>query len=91
MKLEQIGSLLPKQLGRRGSLIFFAGVLGVFLLIAGGLPFTGKGERTDSSDVCSAAQQRSEVYVRQLEERLAAAGIQAQVKIAPGSSRRFPK
>lgn len=64
MKLEQIGSLLPKQLGRRGSLIFFAGVLGVFLLIAGGLPFTGKGERTDSSDVCSAAQQRSEVYVR---------------------------
>ena len=56
MKLEQIGSLLPKQLGRRGSLIFFAGVLGVFLLIAGGLPFTGKGERTDSSDICSAAQ-----------------------------------
>lgn len=71
MKLEQmIGSLLPKQLGRRGSLIFFAGVLGVFLLIAGGLPFTGKGERTDSSDVCSATQQRSEVYVRQLEEIL---------------------
>ena len=41
MKLERIGALLPKQLAGRGSLVFFAGVLGVFLLIAGGLPFSG--------------------------------------------------
>lgn len=70
MKLESIGSLLPKQLGKRGSLVFFAGVLGAFLLIAGGLPFSGKEEAADTSAGSGEAGRRSEAYVRQLEETL---------------------
>ena len=70
MKLERIGSLLPKQLAGRGSLVFFAGVLGVFLLIAGGLPFSGKENAADASAASGATRQWSEAYVRQLEETL---------------------
>ena len=70
MKLEQIGSLLPKQLGKRGSLVFFAGVLGVFLLIAGGLPFANKEKESDVSAANATVQQRSEAYVQQLEATL---------------------
>lgn len=70
MKLEQIGALLPKQLGKRGSLAFFVGILGVFLLIAGGLPFSPKDSEEDVSAASGSALQRSEAYVRQLEETL---------------------
>ena len=70
MKLERIGALLPKQLAGRGSLVFFAGVLGAFLLIAGGLPFSGKEEAADASAASGATRQWSEAYVRQLEETL---------------------
>ena len=70
MKLERIGSLLPKQLTGRGGLIFFAGVLGVFLLIAGGLPVGGENDAEDLSAAALTAQQRSEAYVRQLEKTL---------------------
>lgn len=70
MKLERIGALLPKQLAGRGSLVFFAGVLGVFLLIAGGLPFSDKEEAADASAASGTTRQWSEVYVRQLEETL---------------------
>ena len=69
MKLEQIGSLLPKQLAGRGGLVFFAGVLGVFLLIAGGLPFASKEKTADAAPAAS-VQERSEAYVQQLEETL---------------------
>lgn len=70
MKLDTIGSLLPKQFAGRGSIVFFAGVLGVFLLIAGGLPFgDGKNDSQPAAEALT-AQQRSEAYVRQLEETL---------------------
>ena len=69
MKLERIGALLPKQLAGRGSLVFFAGVLGVFFLIAGGLPFRS-GEKSVDTAAVQTAQQRSEAYARQLEQTL---------------------
>ena len=69
MKLERIGALLPKQLAGRGSLVFFAGVFGVFFLIAGGLPF-GSGKKSVDTAAVQTAQQRSEAYARQLEQTL---------------------
>ena len=70
MNLERIGALLPKRLSGRGSLVFFAGVLGVFLLIAGGLPFSNETKSQEASAAAETAQQRSEAYVRQLETTL---------------------
>ena len=69
MKLERIGALRPSQLAGRGSRVCFAGVFGVFFLIAGGLPF-GSGEKSVDTAAVQTAQQRSEAYARQLEQTL---------------------
>lgn len=70
MKLEEIRSKLPGRLAGRGGIAFFAGVLGVFLLIAGGLPFGDSGDASQTAAASPTAQQRSEAYARQLEETL---------------------
>ncbi|WP_418454047.1 hypothetical protein [Allofournierella sp.] len=72
MKTEFFQKLLPK--GKKlnmGSLLFFAGILGLFLLLAGSFtPTKQKQGEQQAAPLVHTAAQASEEYARTLEEKL---------------------
>lgn len=69
MKQAWLERLLARKKDLRGSLLFFAGVLGVFLLIAGGSFFGGEKQQEAGAQQLP-ADERSRQYVEQLEATL---------------------
>ena len=68
MKTDLLEKLLPKNAKAKSGLLVFVGALGVFLLIAGGLP--GGGREAEAAPAASAQSQYSAAYARQLEDTL---------------------
>lgn len=71
MKTELLEKLLPK--GKKwnmGSLLFFAGILGLFLLLAGSFAPSKEKQTIQPAPAVATAAQAGEEYARLLEEKL---------------------